>query len=349
MEYLSGKGAQFNPRNPFLKQEYVSQHPEGIDEPLLEKKPTTQLFFENPRKIVNRVDSPDLSLGYSINPYQGCEHGCIYCYARNTHQYWGLSAGLDFESKIIVKNDAPKLLEKYFLKPGYVPTPIMVSGNTDCYQPVEKELQITRKLMMVFRDFRNPLGVITKNSLVLRDLDIFKELAAENLVHIFVSITTLDEELKRKMEPRTASAYKRLRVVEQLANAGVPTGVMTAPIIPGLNDHEIPELVRQSSEAGASTVAYTVVRLNGSIGEIFKDWLVKTFPDRAHKVWQGICSLHGGKVNDTEWGRRMRGEGHIADAISQLFMASKRKHFGNRSLPDYDCSRFRRNKNLTLF
>ena len=225
MEYLNGKGAQFNLRNPFLKQEYVNQHPEGIDEPLLGKKPTTQLLFENPKKIVNRVDSPDLSLGFSINPYQGCEHGCIYCYARNTHQYWGLSAGLDFESKIIAKRNAPKLLEEHFLKSDWQPTPIMVSGNTDCYQPAEKELQITRKIMMVFRDFRNPLGVITKNSLVLRDLDIFKELAAENLVHIFISITTLNEDLRRKMEPRTASAYKRLEVVEKLAKAVIVQNV----------------------------------------------------------------------------------------------------------------------------
>ncbi len=349
MDYLKGKGAQFNPRNPFLKQEYVSQYPECIDEALIEKKPATQVLFENPKKIVNPVDSPDLSMGFSINPYQGCEHGCIYCYARNTHQYWGLSAGLDFESKIIAKRNAPKLLEEHFLKPGWQPAPIMVSGNTDCYQPVEKELEITRKIMMVFRDFRNPLGVITKNSLVLRDLDIFQELAAENLVHVFISITTLNEDLRRQMEPRTASAIKRLKVVEKLASVGVPTGVMTAPIIPGLNDHEIPELVKHAREAGASTVAYTVVRLNGSIGDIFKDWLVKTFPDRAHKVWRGICSLHGGKVNDTEWGRRMTGDGHIADAISQLFRSSKNRYFGELSLPAYDCSRFRRNKNLTLF
>lgn len=349
MEYFKGKGAQFNPRNPFLKQEYVNHYPECTDEPLLDKKPSTQLLFENPKKIVNRVDSPDLSLGFSINPYQGCEHGCIYCYARNTHQYWGLSAGLDFESKIIVKRNAPKLLEQHFLKPDWQPTPIMVSGNTDCYQPVEKELEITRKMMMVFRDFRNPVGVITKNSLVLRDLDIFKELAANNLVHIVISITTLNEDLRRKMEPRTASAYKRLEVVEKLAAAGIPTGVMTAPIIPGLNDHEIPELVKHASEAGASTVAYTVVRLNGSVGEIFKDWLVKTFPDRAHKVWAGICSLHGGTVNDTEWGRRLSGEGPRAEAIAQLFRSSKRMHFKDRGLPPYDCTQFRRNKNLTLF
>ena len=195
MEYMKGKGAQFNPKNPFLKDEYVSEHWEGIDEALIARRPETQILYENPKKVVNRVDSQDLSMAYSINPYQGCEHGCIYCYARNTHQYWGLSAGIDFETKIIAKKNAPELLEKQFLKPNWIPTPILVSGNTDCYQPVEKELQITKRIVSVFRDFRNPLGVITKNSLVLRDIELFKELAAENLVHIF----HFDHHIKRRV------------------------------------------------------------------------------------------------------------------------------------------------------
>jgi DNA repair photolyase len=235
-DYFKGRGAQIKTGNKFLKAQYVTDHLEGLDEPLL-SSPATQVFYESAKKVVNKVESPDLQGMYSINPYQGCEHGCIYCYARNTHEYWGFSAGLDFESKIIVKQNAPDLLEKFLLHPEWNAAPIMVSGNTDCYQPLERKLEITRKLLMIFSKYRHPVGMISKNSLVTRDLDILSDLAKDNLVHVHISITTLNEDLRRVMEPRTASARKRLLTVEALAKAGIPVGIMNAPIIPGLNHH----------------------------------------------------------------------------------------------------------------
>jgi DNA repair photolyase len=347
-DYFKGRGSQIKTENKFLKQHYVTDHVEGLDEPLL-SNPTTQLFYEQARKVVNKVDSPDLNQMYSLNPYQGCEHGCIYCYARNTHEYWGFSAGLDFESKIIVKKNAPQLLEKFLLHPQWQAVPIMLSGNTDCYQPTERKLEITRRLLKVFAQYRHPVGMITKNSLVLRDLDILQDLAKENLVQVFISITTLSEDLRRVMEPRTASATKRLQVVEQLAKAGVPVGIMNAPIIPGLNQDEIPHVLKAAADHGALTAGMTVVRLNGAIGKIFEDWLRKNFPDRFDKVWNQICDMHGGHVNDSTFGRRMRGEGVFADAIHQLFRASKKKYFAGRQVPPFNLTSFRKGGNLSLF
>src|SRR6187431_1841009 len=208
-DYFKGRGAQIKSENKFLKAQYVTEHVEGLDEPLL-VAPTTQIFYENAKKIVNKVESPDLNGMYSLNPYQGCEHGCIYCYARNTHEYWGFSAGLDFESKIIVKKNAATLLEKFILHPDWNPVPISVSGNTDCYQPIEKKMEITRGILKVLANYRHPVGMITKNSLVLRDLDLLTDLAKDNLVHVYISITSLDENLRSVMEPRTATAKKRL-------------------------------------------------------------------------------------------------------------------------------------------
>jgi DNA repair photolyase len=284
-----------------------------------------------------------------MNPYQGCEHGCIYCYARNSHEYWGFSAGLDFESKIIVKKNAPELLERCLLNPNWQPVPISVSGNTDCYQPLERKFEITRKILKVFVRYRHPVGMITKNSLILRDLDLLTDLAHDNLVHVYISITTMDEGLRRVMEPRTASAVKRLKTVEALAKANVPVGVMNAPIIPGLNHHEIPEILKAAADHGALGAGMTVVRLNGSIGKIFEDWLRKNFPDRFDKVWNQICDMHGGNVNDSQWGRRMTGDGNFADTIHQLFRVSRKKFFGDRTLPPIDLTKFRRRGNLSLF
>jgi DNA repair photolyase len=347
-EYFKGRGAQIKTGNKFLKAEYVTEHIEGLDEPLLEN-PHTQIFHESPKKIVNKIVSPDLNGMYSMNPYQGCEHGCIYCYARNTHEYYGFSAGLDFESKIIVKENAPLLLEKHILNPKWQPVPIMLSGNTDCYQPQERKFEITRKILKVMAQYRHPVGIISKNSLVTRDIDILKDLASDNLVHVMISITTLNEELRRQMEPRTASGLKRLKVVEELAKANIPVGIMNAPIIPGLNHHEIPQILKAAADHGALTAGMTVVRLNGSIGKIFEDWLRKNFPDRFDKVWNQISSLHGGDVNDSQFGRRMSGEGTLADVIQQLYRTSKRKYFADRGLPPYDLTKFRRGGNLSLF
>ena len=346
--YFKGRGAQLKSGNRFLKNEYVTEHIEGLDEPLLEN-PKTKIFYESPKKIVNRVDSPDLGFGYSMNPYQGCEHGCIYCYARNTHEYYGFSAGLDFESKIIVKKNAASLLEQHLLSKNWNAVPIMLSGNTDCYQPQEKKFQITRNMLKVLANYRHPVGLITKNSLILRDIDLLKDLAKDNLVHVMISITTLNEELRRLMEPRTASAIKRLKTVEELSKAGIPVGIMNAPIIPGLNHHEIPNILKAAAEHGALTAGMTVVRLNGSIGKLFEDWLRKNFPDRFDKVWNQICSLHGGDVNDSQFGRRMAGDGNLADSIHQLYRVAKKKYFGDKQLPPYDLTKFRKGGNLSLF
>ncbi|HET9055132.1 MAG TPA: PA0069 family radical SAM protein, partial [Cyclobacteriaceae bacterium] len=245
-EYFKGRGAQIKTGNKFLKNEYVTEHIEGLDEPLLES-PHTQIFLESPKKIINKIESPDLHGMYSMNPYQGCEHGCIYCYARNTHEYYGFSAGLDFESKIIVKKNAAEVLEKQILHPKWQPVPIMLSGNTDCYQPQERKFQITRKMLQILAKYRHPVGIISKNSLVTRDIDVLQDMAKDNLVHVMISITTLNEDLRRAMEPRTASGRKRLKVVEELSKANIPVGIMNAPLIPGLNHHEIPAILKAAA------------------------------------------------------------------------------------------------------
>lgn len=348
-EYLKGRGVQFNTKNPFLVREIVQEHAEGLDEHLRNGRIESRFFYDHPKKIVNKVDSPDLSYANSLNAYQGCEHGCAYCYARNSHTYWGFSAGLDFESRIIVKRNAPELLEKHFHNKNWVPAPIMLSGNTDCYQPVEQKLELTRKLLKIFLKYGNPVGLVTKNSLILRDIDLLEELAAKKLVRVVVSLTTLDEKLRRVMEPRTATSVNRLSVIEKLSQRNIPVGVLTAPIIPGLNNHEIPDLIREAASAGAQMAAYTVIRLNGDIKFLFRDWLEKNFPGRAGKVWNQISQLHGGQVNDTRWGRRMKGEGPLADAIRMIFKAALKKHMEGRTFPAYDLTRFSRSGSLTIF
>ncbi len=349
--YLKGRGAQLNTHNRFMKREVVAEHIEGLDEPLITNE-STQVYIENPKKIVNTITSPDLHMMNSLNPYQGCEHGCIYCYARNSHNYYGFSAGLDFERKIIVKPDAAKLLRKYFDNPNYKTESIMFSGNTDCYQPLERKYKITRSLLEVMLEYRNPVGIITKNSLILRDLDLLTELAKNNLVHVMVSITSLREELRLLMEPRTATARNRLRVIEELSKNNIPVGVMTAPIIPGLNSEEIPEILKAVAERGALTAGYTIVRLNGEIKNIFHDWLYKNLPDAADKIWNQIKECHNGQVNDTRYGKRMSGDGKIAEAIKQLFVISKKKYMQGRRMPEYDFTLFKRpakNGQMELF
>ena len=346
-DYIKGRGAQHNPDNKFQQSHYTLEHEEGVDE--LPPLPNRQLIREFPRSIVSQSNSPDIQITYSINPYQGCEHGCVYCYARNSHEYWGFSAGLDFESKIMVKPNAPQLLEQHLQKRSWQPQAIALSGNTDCYQPVERELKITHQLLQVFLKYGNPVGIITKNALIERDLDILRELAADRLVHVYFSINSLDEELRRTLEPRTASATKRLAAMDRLSAAGVPCGVMVAPVIPGFTDHEIPQVIRCAADAGAQAAGYTVVRLNGAVGPLFKDWLHKAHPDRAAKVWKQIQSMHGGQVNDSEWGRRMTGEGPVAEHIRQLFRVSRDKYLAHREMPPYDLTKFRRNGNYWLF
>lgn len=346
---FKGRGAQLNTRNKFLKQEYVTEHIEGLDEPLLENT-ATQYYEEHAKKIVNTIDSPDLHLMHSANPYQGCEHGCIYCYARNAHEYYGFSAGLDFERKIIVKRNAAELLKKKLDHPKWVAEPIVFSGNTDCYQPIERKLKITRSMLEVMLQYKHPVSIITKNSLILRDLDLLKQLAELRLVHVSVSVTTLNEELRQKMEPRTVTGMGRMKVIKTLTENGIPVRVMTAPIIPGLNSDEIPHLIETAAANGAKAAAYTMVRLNGAIGPIFTDWIHKSFPDRAEKVIHLIESCHNGHLNDSRFGVRMRGDGKIADMISNLFKISVKKHLGKNQLPDYDLSIFQRpGSQLSLF
>ncbi|HXC03439.1 MAG TPA: PA0069 family radical SAM protein, partial [Bacteroidia bacterium] len=279
--------------------------------------------------IVNKVESPDVGLSYSMNPYQGCEHGCVYCYARNTHEYWGYSAGLDFERKILYKSDAPALLAKAFRKKGWEPLPIMLSGNTDCYQPLERKLKLTRGILEVCLKFKHPVGIITKNSLIVRDLDLISKLAEQNLVMVLISLTGLTEETRLLLEPRTATYKNRLKTIQLLTQAGVHTGIMMAPVIPGINSHEIASVLEQAAAHGAKTAGTQIVRLNGAIGGIFKDWLCKTYPDRADKVWNQIVECHGGTVNDSRFGTRMKGEGKIAEAIRTLFRTSKTRYMGN--------------------
>lgn len=349
-DYLKGRGAQLNTENPFLKQSYVTEHVEGLDEPLLENS-STQYFEEHPKKIINKVDSPDLGQMFSMNPYQGCEHGCIYCYARNSHQYWGFSAGLDFERKIIIKKNAAELLEKQLKNPKWEAYPIMLSGNTDCYQPVERKMKITRKMLEVLLKYKHPVGIITKNSLILRDIDLLQELTKHNLVHVNVSITSLKEELRLKLEPRTATSANRFKVVESLSDKNIPVNIMVAPIIPGLNSDEIPSIIKKGADCGALSAAYTIVRLNGSIKDIFTDWIYKAFPGKAEKVLHHIADCHGGQLNDSRFGVRMRGEGKIADSIAKLFRISVEKYMRDRDMPPYNLELFKRTKDgqMNLF
>ena len=317
-QYLAGRGAQFNTKNKFLKDERTREHIEAIDD-WTEENLATQYLEQESKTIVNKVESPDLNMAYSMNAYAGCEHGCIYCYARNVHEYWGYSAGLDFERKIIVKKNAAKLLRKELMHPKWECLPIMLSGNTDCYQPAEQKFRLTRALLEVCNEFNQPVGILTKNSWIIKDTDVLQELAKKRLVSAMVSVTTFNEELRRVMEPRTTTALQRIKVIEHLSKAGIPTGVMMGPMIPGLNEHEMQRIMKEASEAGATFTAYTFIRLNGAIKFLFHDWLYKNFPDRADKIWHMIEDSHDGKVNDTRWGVRMRGEGNIAQIVAQQY------------------------------
>lgn len=347
--YFKGRGAQVNTHNKYLKDSYVKDHVEGIDDWEDEDVKTTFIFGQS-KSVVNKVESPDVGMMYSLNPYQGCEHGCTYCYARNVHEYWGFSAGLDFERKIIVKKQAPELFKKFLNRKDWNAEVISLSGNTDCYQPAERKFGITRQLLEIALSYKQPIGMITKNSLVLRDIDLLQEMAKLNLCMVYVSINSLNEDLRLKMEPRTTTAKQRLKVVEQLSKAGIPVGVLTAPLIPGLNDHEIPAILKTVASCGAVRAGYTVVRLNGSINKIFEDWLRKNYPDRFDKVWHMIQSCHGGNVNDSRFGQRMRGDGNISQLISDTFkLHCKINHLNEKEII-LDSTLFRAPKSqLTLF
>ncbi len=351
---IKGRGAQLNVPNRFFELshemrddflEYCHKEGEQAD------KNKTRYLEVFPKTIVNKVQSPDVGMGYSMNSYQGCEHGCVYCYARNSHEFWGYSAGLDFERRILVKKDAPKLLEEKLKKKSWKAYPVIMSGNTDCFQPAEKIYKITRACLEVFLKYKHPVGIITKNALILRDLDLLKALAKDNLIGVNVSITSLSEDTRRILEPRTATIKKRLETVKTLSENGIPVNVMIAPIIPSINSHEILPLAKAASDYGALSIGHTIVRLNGAIGEIFSDWIKKTMPDRADKVLNQIESCHGGTLNDSRYGTRMRGEGKIAEQINNLVKLARQKYFKNKAIPKLNCDLHEPYKNgqLKLF
>jgi DNA repair photolyase len=335
---IHGRGAHDNPANRF---ESIHYEPDPDAPPDETPAPITQFFKDKTRSIIASNDSPDIGFEKSINPYRGCEHGCIYCYARPYHEYLGFSAGLDFETKILVKEDAPQLLRKELSSPKWEPQLVAISGVTDAYQPVERRLQITRRCLEVLAEFRNPVGIVTKNHLVTRDADYLGELARHDAAMVYVGVTTLDPALARIMEPRASAPAGRLAAVRELTAAGVPAGILIAPVIPGLNDHEIPAILAAAKEAGAVCAGHTILRLPHGIGELFENWLTQHFPDRKDKVINRIREIRGGKLNDPRFGARMHGEGEIADVIHQMFKLAKRKlGFGKR--PHLSTKAFRR-------
>ena len=301
----------------------------------------TTVSPEKARVIITRNDSPDVGFSASINPYRGCEHGCIYCYARPAHAYMGLSPGLDFESKLFFKPEAARLLERELSNPRYVPEVIHIGGNTDPYQPQERRLRITRGVIEVLSRFNHPFSIISKSALILRDLDLIAPMAAKNLVRVAISITTLDRKLARSMEPRAATPEKRVEAVRRLAEAGVPTVVMFAPCIPGLNDHELEAVLERSAAAGAAGAGYVALRLPLEIADLFQEWLATDHPDRAGRVMSLVRQMRGGKTYDSQWGKRMKGEGPIAALTSRRFAAAKARYGLAGKLPPLDLTQFR--------
>jgi len=303
---------------------------------------TTTLSVDSTRTIIARNDSPDIGFDRSINPYRGCEHGCIYCYARPFHDYLGFSSGLDFETKIMVKLDAQKLLRQELASPKWRPQVIAMSGVTDCYQPIERRLKLTRGCLEVLAEFRNPVAIITKNRLVTRDVDVLGELAKHEAAAVFISLTTLDTELRKVMEPRTSPPAARLAAISTLAKAGIPVGVLIAPVIPGLTDHEIPSLVAAAAEAGARTAGYVILRLPHAVAPMFEQWLTQHFPERKEKVLNRLRDMRHGKLYEYAFGKRMRGEGIFAEQIESLFDVACRKHRLDGDLPKLSTAAFRR-------
>jgi len=328
---LRGRGASSNPKNRFVTLE-IEATDEGLGAGLEagtetgpEKVPTVYLR-DGSKSIIARNTSPDVPFDASLNPYRGCEHGCIYCYARPTHEYLGFSAGLDFETRIVVKEDAPGLLRRELASPKWKPQVLGLSGVTDPYQPVEKKLELTRRCLEVLAEARNPVALITKNALVRRDVDLLAELARHGAASVYLSITTLDGNLVRSLEPRTSHPRRRLEAVRALSEAGIPVGVLVAPVIPGLNDHEIPAILEAAAEAGARSAGYVMLRLPGAVAPLFESWLDEHRPDRKAKILNRVRSLRDGRLNDPRFGNRMRGQGVFADQIRSLFETSRRRY-----------------------
>jgi len=355
VQNIHGRGALENPVGRFekltlgLDEECVqNQHDLNLDEFAtedirIEKRLPTQIFRDPARRIISTNDSPDLCMDTTLNPYRGCEHGCIYCYARPTHEYLGLSAGLDFETKIFAKTDASELLKQKLSAKSWQPRMLMLSGVTDPYQPIERQMKITRGCLEVLLAFRNPAGIITKNQLVTRDMDIFMQMAERNLIMVNLSITTIDKKIARLMEPRASQPKLRLHAVEQLAKAGVPVGIMIGPVVPGLTDHEIPNILEAAANAGARNAGYTMVRLPYGVKDLFQTWVTEHFPDRAQKILNRIRSMRDGKLNDPNFNTRMRGEGFFAEQIAQIFKKYKKIYGLDRGWPPLSTAHFCRN------
>jgi DNA repair photolyase len=317
---MRGRGVSHDPPNRF-ETLHVEREEGSEDDPL----PRTRFIRDHTRDPISTNDSPDVPLDAGINPYRGCEHGCVYCYARPTHEYLGFSAGLDFETNIMVKEAAPELLRRRLSSRHWIPRPLMLSGNTDAYQPGERRLRITRGVLEVLAEFRNPVHVITKNHLVTRDVDLLAELAAHDAVSVTLSVTTLRNELQRVMEPRTSVPQRRLDAIRTLSEEGIPVAVNVAPVIPGLTDEEMPAILQAAAEAGARSANYILVRLPHGVKELFETWLEQHFPDRKEKVLNRLRSLHDGALYDSRWGKRKRGEGAYAEQMRGLFEVARRK------------------------
>lgn len=347
---LKGRGAQINTTNPFSDRIREKELVHFVGETEIEK-PKTCFIPTHPKSILNKMTSPDLPSGYSMNPYQGCEHGCVYCYARNSHTYWGYSAGLDFETKILLKRNAAQLLEQRLKSKKWDPQPIMLSGNTDCYQPIERKEKITRSILEVLLKYKHPVSIITKNALITRDLDLLGSMAKDSLVSVFLTINTIDDDVRKVLEPRASSIPTRLKTLQKLVENKIPTSVMAGPIIPSINDQNILPLVKEVANLGARSVGYTLVRLNGDVGEVFSHWIHQAFPDRADKVLNKIKEIHGGKLNNSTFGNRMKGNGNYADIIHQQFEIARKKYLPNTSRFEYNFELYEklRNPQLSLF
>lgn len=319
---MKGRGANSNPDNRF-EANCLRLNP--LEDPEEQALLRTQFIRDSSKSIVAENKSPDIPFRYSVNPYRGCEHGCAYCYARPTHEYLGFSAGLDFESKIMVKEDASKLLREKLMSPSWKGESITFSGNTDCYQPVERRLKITRACLEVMLDFKNPVSMITKNALITRDIDLLAPLAKLGAASVAVSVTTLDDDLCAQLEPRTSRPHARLKAIADLSAAGIPVCVNVAPVIPGLTDHEMPKILHAAREVGAMYASAIPVRLPLTVAPIFEEWLAVHRPERKEKVLQLIRSMRGGKLNDANFGSRFRGEGAIAENLKQMFIVYSRK------------------------
>lgn len=354
---IRGRGTRENPSGRFEPRTHITEaedydalaQQEDIANGIQKK---TCLHTDTSRSIISTNDSPDVGMEASVNPYRGCEHGCVYCFARPTHEYLGLSAGVDFETQIFAKPNAPALLAEKLSSKSWQPKVLMMSGVTDCYQPIEKKMQLTRSCLEVLNEFRNPASIVTKNHLVTRDIDVFQKMSEWRGIGILMSITTLDGKLARTMEPRASQPTMRLRAVEEIAKHNIPVGIMIGPVLPGLTDHEIPAILKAAADAGAQRAHYTMLRLPYGVKDLFQTWLADHYPDRAEKVLSHVRDVRAGNLNSAEFGTRMRGTGPYADNIAAIFKLYKNKYGLNKHIPPLSTAHFRRNARdaqLSLF